>query len=62
MRLVMKAGDMVANLRVDAIERVGDVIYAYRKGAGLTADEFAGMFDLGAVDFIYTTPEGGGKE
>lgn len=58
MRLVMRSGDITANLSVDAIERVGDVIYAYRRKDGaIEASEFAGMFDLGSVDFIYTTPE-----
>lgn len=66
MRLIMRSGDVTANLHVDAIERVGDVIYAYRNSAPIyaneerirgTGEEFAGMFDLGAVDFIYTTPE-----
>lgn len=58
MRLIMRSGDVTANLRVDAVERVDDVLYAYRKRKGeATASEFAGMFDLGAVDFIYTTPE-----
>lgn len=70
MRLVMKSGDVIANLRVDAVERVGDVIYAYRNSTPIYANgerisgtegEFAGMFDLGAVDFIYTTPERDGN-
>lgn len=34
MRLVMRSGDITANLSVDAIERVGDVIYAYRRKGG----------------------------
>lgn len=62
MRLIMRSGDVTANLRVDAVERVDDVLYAYRNPAAvpgkLVPMEFAGMFDLGAVDFIYTTPEG----
>lgn len=59
MRLIMRSGDVTANLRVDAVERVDDVLYAYRKREGeVTASEFAGMFSLGSVDFVYTTPEG----
>lgn len=58
MRLIMRSGDVTANLRVDAVERVDDVLYAYRKCKGEdAASEFAGMFSLGSVDFIYTTPE-----
>lgn len=64
MRLVMKSGDLIANLKIDQIERVGDVIFAYRNSkirpAELTPSEFVGMFDLGSVEFLYIS-DGGDK-
>lgn len=58
MRLMMKSGDRLCNIRVDEIERKGDVIFAYRKPEGsMVATEFAGCFDLGSVDFLYITDE-----
>ena len=56
----MKCKDAVCNIRVDAIDKQGDVIFAYRKANGsLTANEFAGCFDLGSVDYLYITEEKG---
>lgn len=62
MRLVMKCKDTTANIRVDKVERVGDVIYAYRiqnftDPSLMPKTEFAGMFDLGAMDFLYVSEE-----
>ena len=58
MRLIMKCKDMICNIRIDAIEKQGDVVFAYKKANGsLTANEFAGCFDLGSVDFLYLTDE-----
>lgn len=58
MRLIMKCGETVCNIRVDAVERQEDVIFAYRKTDGsCTATEFAGMFSLGSVDYLYLTEE-----
>lgn len=58
MRLVARSKDIICNMRVDSIDRQGDVIFAYRKADGsMTADQFAGMFDLGSVDFLYVTDE-----
>ena len=57
--LVMKSKDIVCKMPIDAYEvKEGDMVYAYRKAPGaLTADEFAGCFDLGSVDFLYLTEE-----
>lgn len=56
----MKSGETTCNIRVDAVERQEDVLFAYRKLAGeLIATEFVGMFDLGSVDFLYLTEEKG---
>lgn len=58
MSLVMKCKDTVCNLRIDAAEKVDDVIFAYKCPKGsMTATEFVGMFDLGSVDFLYITEE-----
>ena len=58
MRLIMKCGDTVANLKVDAIEKQDDVVFAYKNPSGsIAATEFVGMFDLGSVDFLYVTEE-----
>ena len=52
MRLIMKCKDTVANIKVDAIEKHDDVIFAYKRPQGsVAATEFVGMFDLGSVDF-----------
>lgn len=56
MRLIMKCKDTLANIRVDEIDKQGDVVFAYRREPGsLTADKFVGCFDLGSVDFLYLT-------
>lgn len=58
MRLIMKCKDTVANIKVDSIEKVDDVIYAYKNKQGsIAATEFVGMFDLGSMDFLYVTDE-----
>lgn len=62
MRLIMKCKDTVANIKVDEVERKGDVIFAYRTQTFtdpslMPKTEFAGMFDLGVMDFIYVTEE-----
>ena len=58
MRLIMKCRDQFCNIKVDAIEKNDDVIFAYKKPQGsMTATEFVGMFDLGSVDFLYVTDE-----
>lgn len=60
MRLIMKCKDTTCNIKVDAIDKDGDVIFAYKKPQGaLTATEFVGVFDLGSVDFLYVTDEKG---
>lgn len=63
MRLIMKSGDRFANLRVDAVEKEDDVIFAYKCPVGsLAATEFVGCFDLGSMDFLYVTEERSGSE
>ena len=58
MRLIMKCHDTVANIKCDAVEKVGDVVMAYKKPqGGMAATEFVGMFDLGSMDFLYVTDE-----
>ena len=58
MRLIMKCKDKFCNLKVDAIEKQDDVVFAYKKpNDGIAATEFVGMFDLGSVDFLYVTDE-----
>ena len=60
MRLVMKCKDQYCNIRVDSIEKVDDVVFAYKRPqGGMEATEFVGMFDLGSVDFLYVTEEKG---
>ena len=56
----MKCRDTVANIKVDEVERKGDVIFAYRSvpvDNEMAKTEFAGMFDLGAMDFLYVSEE-----
>lgn len=61
MRLIMRSHDTVCNIAVDAVDKQGDVVFAYRKPQGsLVADQFVGVFDLGSVDFLYVTEEKGG--
>ena len=56
----MRSGDKHANLRVDAVERIDDTLFAYRRrGNEVTPSEFVGMFSLGSVDYIYVSE---GKE
>ena len=58
MRLIMKCHDTVANIKCDAVEKVGDVVFAYKCPTGsMAATEFVGVFDLGSVDFLYVTEE-----
>lgn len=58
MRLIMKCKDTYCNIRVDAIEKQEDVVFAYKCPQGsMTATEFVGVFDLGSVDFLYVTDE-----
>ena len=56
----MKCRDTICNIKVDAIEKQEDVIFAYKCPPGsMTATEFVGVFDLGSVDFLYVTEEKG---
>ena len=58
MRLVMKCSEMICNIKVDAIEKQEDVIFAYKKPPGsMAATEFVGCFSLGSMDFLYVTDE-----
>jgi hypothetical protein len=58
MRLIMKSKDAFCNIKVDAIEKVEDVVFAYKKPHGsIAATEFVGCFDLGSADFLYVTDE-----
>ena len=60
MRLIMKCKDTTANIKVDAVEKQDDVIFAFKCPPGsMAATEFVGMFDLGSVDFLYVTDERG---
>lgn len=62
MWLIMKCNDTQCKIKVDAIERVEDVIFAYRRpSGGITATEFAGCFSLGSVDYLYVTEERGNQ-
>lgn len=54
-RLVVKWGTGFCNLAVTDIKKDGDIVWAYING------EFIGMFDLGAVDILYVSQEGGGR-
>lgn len=58
MRLIMKCKDTICNIKVDAIEKQEDVVFAYKRPKGsMTATEFVGCFDLGSMDFLYVTDE-----
>lgn len=58
MRLIMKCKETFCNIRVDAVDKQNDVVFAYRKpSGGMAATEFAGMFDLGSIDYLYLTDE-----
>lgn len=58
MRLIMKCKDTICNIKVDAIDKQDDVVFAYKRPQGsMTATEFVGCFDLGSVDFLYVTDE-----
>ena len=60
MRLIMKSRETICNIKVDAVEKQGDVVFAYKKpNGGMAATEFVGCFDLGSVDFLYMTEEKG---
>lgn len=48
-KLIVRWKEEYCNLPVTKIERIGDVVEAYR------GEEFVGLFDLGAVDAIYIT-------
>lgn len=48
-RLVVKWRGGYCNLPVTRIEKNECIVWAYN------GDEFIGMFDLGAVDFLYKT-------
>ena len=51
--LIVKWNTGYCNLAVTDIEKDGGVVWAYING------EFVGMFDLGAVDILYVSQEGG---
>lgn len=57
MRLIAKCGETLCNIKVDAIERQDNVIYAYLQNSTLTATSFCGMFSLDSMDFLYITNE-----
>lgn len=58
MRLIAKCKDTICNIKVDAIDKQEDVVFAYRKPQNsMTATEFVGCFDLGSMDFLYVTDE-----
>lgn len=58
MRLIARCKDMVCNIKVDSIERIEDVVFAYRKPEGcVESTEFVGCFDLGVLDYLYVTEE-----
>ena len=58
MRLIMKCKDIVCNIKVDAVDKQGDVVFAYKCPLGsMAATEFVGVFDLGSMDFLYVTDE-----
>lgn len=58
MRLVGKCKEAVVNIKVDDVEVVDNcTVFAWK--AGKEGREFAGMFDLGAMDYIYVTEERG---
>lgn len=48
-RIVVKGKDWHCNLAVTDVRREGDVVFAYRDG------EFAGMWDLGAVNCLWVS-------
>ena len=63
MRLIMKCQDRVCNIKVDAIEKVEDVVFAYKKPQGsMAATQFVGCFSLGSLDFLYVTEERGNPD
>lgn len=53
-KLIVKWRDSHCNITITHIQRVGDVVEAYR------GKEFVGLFDLGSVDALYVS-EGGGN-
>lgn len=58
MRLIAKCKDTICNIKVDAIDKQEDVVFAYKRSQGsMTATEFVGCFDLGSMDFLYVTDE-----
>ena len=58
MRLIMRCKDTYCNVKVDFIEKQGDVVFAYKCPPGsMAATEFVGVYDLGSVDFLYVTEE-----
>lgn len=60
MRIVARCDNNYINIKADAVELREDTLWAFRKRDGeLTANEFAGMWSLGSVDYIYTTEEKG---
>ena len=52
-RLIIRWKDGYANIEVNRIEKVEDVVFAY---GGVDGNVFVGMFDLGAVDMLYLVP------
>lgn len=58
MRLIAKCKETTINIKVDCIERKGDVVFAYRSPIGSIAEiDFVGMFDLGSMDYLYVSEE-----
>ena len=52
-RLIIRWKDGYANIEVNRIEKIEDVVFAY---GGADGNEFIGMFDLGAVTMLYLVP------
>ena len=55
-KLIVRWKEEYCNLPVTKIERIGDVVEAYR------GEEFVGLFDLGAVDALYVADRNEEKE
>lgn len=46
-KLIVRSNDWWCNLLVTRIDKIDDVVFAYRN------DEFVGMFSLGSIDALY---------
>jgi hypothetical protein len=50
--LIVRSNGWWCNLSVTKIEKIDDVVFAYRD------DEFIGMFSLGSIDALYLSEKG----